>query len=54
MKRLILKAKYYWHSLQFSKNKALLEDCLCANTKSDIQSKMQYHERKAISHLTKM
>ncbi|WP_180271631.1 hypothetical protein [Fredinandcohnia onubensis] len=54
MIKLIYKAKYYWHSFQFSKNRALLEDCLCQNLKSTIEMKMYYHKRAANNYITKL
>ncbi|WP_154670436.1 hypothetical protein [Bacillus timonensis] len=54
MKKAIYKAKYYWHSMQFNKNRTLLEDCLSQKLKSQIESKMQYHEREAINYITKL
>ncbi|MDR4890079.1 hypothetical protein RGU12_21515 [Fredinandcohnia sp. QZ13] len=54
MKKAIYKVKYYWHSMQFNKNRTLLEDCLSQKLKSDIESKMKYHEREAINYITKL
>jgi hypothetical protein len=54
MKKVIYKARYFWHSIQFNKNRALLEDCLCQELKTNIESKMHYHEREAINYITKL
>lgn len=54
VKKAIYKVKYYWHSMQFNKNRTLLEDCLSQKLKSDIESKMKYHEREAINYITKL
>ncbi|WP_453993296.1 hypothetical protein [Bacillus nitroreducens] len=54
MKKVIYKAKYYYHNFQYNKNRALLEDCLCVKLKADIRSKMNYHEREAINYMTKL
>ncbi|WP_159439973.1 hypothetical protein [Bacillus sinesaloumensis] len=53
MKKFVYKVKYYWHSLQFKKNKVLFEDCLSEDLKTDIKSRMQYHERAAINYIAK-
>ncbi|MFT4414732.1 hypothetical protein ACLM5H_12810 [Fredinandcohnia humi] len=54
MKRMICKLKYHWHSFQYKKNQVLYEDCLCNDVKIRIATKMNYHERKAIHHITKL
>lgn len=54
MKRVIYKAKFYWHSMQFNKNRTLLEDCRSSELKQTIQSKMQYHERAAVNYIAKL
>ena len=53
MKKVIYKAKYYWHSLQYNKNRNLFEDCRDEDIKSTIKSKMQYHERAAVNYIVK-
>ncbi|WP_223254409.1 hypothetical protein [Bacillus sp. HNG] len=54
MKKAIYKLKYYWHSMQYNKQKALFEDCRYEkDKKSDIISKMQYHERAALNYIAK-
>ncbi|MFD1780179.1 hypothetical protein ACFSFW_16055 [Fredinandcohnia salidurans] len=53
MKKAIYKAKYYWHSMQFNKNRTLLEGCRSSQLKQTIESKMQYHEREAINTISK-
>lgn len=53
MKKVIYKAKYYWHSFQYNKHKVLLEDCLSGDIKTDIKTKMQYHERAAVNYIAK-
>ncbi|WP_449537892.1 hypothetical protein [Ferdinandcohnia sp. Marseille-Q9671] len=54
MKKVIYKVKYVWHSFQFNKNRALLQECLAKDLKTDLESKMQYHEREAINYITKL
>ncbi|WP_180271629.1 hypothetical protein [Fredinandcohnia onubensis] len=54
MKNIFDKVRYYWHSIQFNKNRALLEGCLCQDLKSDIESKMHHHQREAISYIAKL
>lgn len=54
MKKVIYKARYFWHSIQFNKNRALLEDCLCQELKTNIETKMHYHEREAINYIAKL
>ncbi|MEK5444741.1 hypothetical protein [Fredinandcohnia sp. FSL W7-1320] len=54
MRKTIYKAKYYWHTFQFSKNRALLEDCLCENLKYTIEMKMYYHKRAAFNYMVKL
>ncbi|MEH7385781.1 hypothetical protein V7147_10275 [Bacillus sp. JJ1521] len=54
MKRFIYKVKYYWHSMQYNKNKILIEDCRSEDIKSEIKTKMQYHERAAVNYITKL
>ncbi|MEH7383237.1 hypothetical protein V7138_22435 [Bacillus sp. JJ1533] len=53
MKKMIFKAKYYWHSFQFNRNRAMLEGCLCQDIRTNLESKMQYHEREAITYVAK-
>lgn len=54
MKKAIYKVKYYWHSLHFTMNKVLFNDCLDEDKKLDIKTKMQYHERAAVNYITKL
>lgn len=54
MKRAIYKVKYYWHIMQFNKNRTLLEDCRNSELKRTIRSKMQYHERAAVNYIAKL
>ncbi|MFS0862257.1 hypothetical protein [Fredinandcohnia sp. 179-A 10B2 NHS] len=54
MKNVINKVRFYYHSMQYNKNRVLLEDCLCQQMKKDIELKMHYHEREAVQRMIKL
>jgi hypothetical protein len=40
------KVAFFWHSLRYSFNSIILEDCLCDEMKTKIKAKRDYHSTK--------
>lgn len=47
------KVKYYWHLLNYTHSKTIIQGCLDSELRAELEKKIRHHEKSALSHMLK-